>query len=358
MLGSWGRLMRVDSSAVGSVAAPAGDELGPEAGAQLASRCRESRYTSRTARAIGLSTYTGTSGMAAAPELAQGVQHEPVRSTANAGMTTEPPRATVRVMASASSSWSGSCGGWLRSPYVDSTTTARAAGGVARGSRTGWAGRPRSPENSTVVSAVVRWALAAAEDVPGAHQHEGALAAEGDRGGVRGLVEEPHGPLHVTPAVERHRWVVLGVAARARVRRLLLEQVRAVAQDDRREVGRSARAPDGAVESLSYQRRQVAEVVEVGVGEHHLVDGVGPDREGLPVEAPPLPFALVEAAVHEGAPAGVLHQGPAPGDRARRAEERQHGAHRWFPPSASPAPMVGSLRWPHGPGRERDRTGD
>ena len=66
-----------------------------------------------------------------------------VRSTAKAGISTLPPRSTVRRMASARIDGSGV--GCRRSPYVDSTTIVSTRGGSAGGRSSGWWRRPRSP---------------------------------------------------------------------------------------------------------------------------------------------------------------------------------------------------------------------
>ncbi len=88
--------------------------------------------------AIGLSTQTGTSGIA--PDSARSAMASrtiSVRSTAKAGTTTLPPRRMVRRIASAMTRCSGSTSGCVRSPYVDSTTTVRAAGGSGPGQQDG-----------------------------------------------------------------------------------------------------------------------------------------------------------------------------------------------------------------------------
>lgn len=72
--------------------------------------------------AIGLSTHNGTGGIRpSARSFTSRCNSSCTRPTANAGTNTTPPRAAVRPTTSIRAA-SGSVVGWVRSPYVDSTT--------------------------------------------------------------------------------------------------------------------------------------------------------------------------------------------------------------------------------------------
>ena len=71
-----------------------------------------------------------------------------MRSTANAGMSTEPPRSIVVVTTSASRS-AAPASSWRRFPYVDSTRSVSTDGGGSGATSNGCVGRPRSPLNPT-----------------------------------------------------------------------------------------------------------------------------------------------------------------------------------------------------------------
>ena len=200
-----------------------------------------------------------------------------VRSTANAGTSTLPPRSIVRRTASASRCGSGT--GCRRSPYVDSTTIVSAAGGSAGGRSSGWWRRPRSPLKSTRCPSTVSVHRRRAEDVPGRPQPQDDAPGDGHVLVERHRLEQRQGALDVVGVVQREGGTVLGEAASVGVRRVLLLEVGAVAEHDRGELGGLRGAADRPAEALPDQARQVAGVVEVGVGQHHLVDG-GAGRRG------------------------------------------------------------------------------
>ena len=99
-------------------------------------RSRAARYTFNAARAIGLSTMTGTMGIAPLRSSCwMAWMTNSVRSTANAGMMMVPLRSTVRQIADANESRPMSL--WLRSPYVDSINNTSQSGRGAGGSSSG-----------------------------------------------------------------------------------------------------------------------------------------------------------------------------------------------------------------------------
>ena len=62
---------------------------------------------------------------------------------------------------------------------------------------------------------------------------------------------------------------------------------------------RRGRAIDPPAKTLPRQQRQVAAVIDVGVGEHDGIDRLGRDRQRLPIAQPQLLKALEQAAVHQ-----------------------------------------------------------
>ena len=164
-----------------------------------------------------------------------------------------------------------------------------------------------------------------AEDVPGGAQPQRDPA--GDRHVLveRDRLEQRQRALDVVGVVQREGGSVLGEAGLVGVRRVLLLEVGAVAQHDRRELGGLGRAPDRPAEALLDQPREVAGVVEVRVGEHDLVDGGGVHGELVPVAPPQRGRALVEPGVDQHPGARALHEEAAAGDGARGAEEGEGG---------------------------------
>ena len=123
--------------------------------------------------------------------------------------------------------------------------------------------------------------------------------------------------------VERQRRIVLAVALPVRVLGLFLLEVAAVGEHDRREVPGSRRRVHRTAVAEPVQPRQVAAVIDVGVGEHDGVDRVGRHREVLPVRQPKFLAALEHAAVDEDTCVLGLEQSLAARHRLGAAEERQ-----------------------------------
>ena len=133
-------------------------------------------------------------------------------------------------------------------------------------------------------------------------------------------VERPDG---VGLGVEREGRGVLGVAPPVGPCRLLLVEVAGVGQHDAGQLGRAGRAPHRSPEAVAHEGRQVAAVVDVGVGEHDRVDAGRRDGEALPVALPQLLQALEEAAVDEHPTGGRVEQEAGAGDGAGGPEEAQ-----------------------------------
>lgn len=140
---------------------------------------------------------------------------------------------------------------------------------------------------------------------------------EGDR---RELLERA---LRILPRVERQRRAVLRPAVAVRMLRLLLLQVGAVGQQDAAELVGRCGAADAAAEAAAHQQRQVAAVVDVGVGEQDRVQRCGRHRQRRPVAKPQLLEALEEPAIDQQRGSCPLHQVLRAGHRPRGAEELQ-----------------------------------
>ncbi|MPM75061.1 hypothetical protein SDC9_122052 [bioreactor metagenome] len=134
--------------------------------------------------------------------------------------------------------------------------------------------------------------------------------------------------LHVLLGVERQHRLVLGVAVQRRVLGVALLEVGRVPQDDLGECRRALGRPDVPGEPVLDQPRQVAAVVHVGVGEHHVVDVGRIHREGGPVHRAPVLLALVHPRVDEDAPPADGEEELRAGHGAGRAEEGEgRGSH-------------------------------
>ncbi len=243
-------------------------------------------YTRIAARAIGLSTWIGATGMRCwSCSVRSAFSRTSVRSTAKAGMTTVPPRFRVRVIAAAIVSIWDSTSSCSRSPYVDSITIASASSGGCGGARQRVvpAAEVAAEHDGAPVGLVRDRHDRRAEDVPGVVELRGHA---GDRVEVD---LELHGSQHrdralgVVDVVQGLGLRVPGEALLARPRGVLVLQLRAVAQDDRDELGAVGRAVHRSVEAVTHERGEVAAVVQVGVGEHDAGDRRGITREGIPV---------------------------------------------------------------------------
>ena len=107
---------------------------------------------------------------------------------------------------------------------------------------------------------------------------------------------------------------------------LFLLQVTGVGQQDGAQFRRGRRAVDRAGEALSCQQRQVAAVVQMGVGEDDGVDVGRWHWQGRPVAQAQRLVALEQAAIDQQALAAVGHQIFGAGDRVGRTEKLElHG---------------------------------
>ena len=165
------------------------------------------------------------------------------------------------------------------------------------------------------------------------HAHEGGAqdvarrspgdpqGADGDDGGPRHRLQLTQRGPGLLLGVERLCRIMPGEAVLVGVARVLFLQVARVGQEQAQQVAGGLGRVHGALEALASQPRQVAGVVDVGVGEHHRVQGRGLDRQGGPVALAQGLEALEQAAVDQDAGVAGLDQGLAAGDRARSAQE-------------------------------------
>jgi tetratricopeptide (TPR) repeat protein len=132
-------------------------------------------------------------------------------------------------------------------------------------------------------------------------------------------------PRGVGFGVQRLGRVVLGEAVPIGVVGLLLLEPGRVGEHDLAELRGAVGHEHRAREPLAREHRHVPDVVEMGMGDDDGVDRRRIDRKRLAVAEPEALDALEQPGVDQHArPAGV-EQELAAGDRAGRAQERQHG---------------------------------
>jgi hypothetical protein len=121
--------------------------------------------------------------------------------------------------------------------------------------------------------------------------------------------------------VEGQRGTIPRRARLVPIPRLLLVEMAGVQQQDSQEVLGSVSRYDVAAVALPRERRQVAAVVDVGVGQQDLANRARLDRQRLPVPHAQLFEALEQPAVYERRPAVDVHGELRAGHRAGGAEE-------------------------------------
>ena len=106
--------------------------------------------------------------------------------------------------------------------------------------------------------------------------------------------------------------------------RVGLLDVGAVGEHDLQQIGGEAGGPDRAGKALLHQHGHPAAVVDVGVGDEHIVNGVGGEGQLPVVDLVP---ALLEAAVDQNSFSVDLQAVAAAGDALVRAEKAElHGS--------------------------------
>ena len=151
-----------------------------------------------------------------------------------------------------------------------------------------------------------------AQKVPGVGEGDFHPLAEGKGLAVPAGVDVAPDPLGVLHGVEGlHEGAARPLVLAVEVLRVGLLDVGAVHQHDLHEVGGQAGGPNLPLEPLPHQQGQAARVVDVGVGDQDIVDGIGSEGQLLPVHLIP---ALLEAAVHQDALSVDLQTVAASGD--------------------------------------------
>ena len=120
--------------------------------------------------------------------------------------------------------------------------------------------------------------------------------------------------------VERQRGRVLRRPASVVVRGVLFLEVAGVRKHDSREVRGPSRRGDSPPEAVLDEPGQVADMVDVGVGQRDGVDPRGVDGQRIPVPEAQVLQSLVEPAVDEEPASVHLDQELRAGDRPRRAQ--------------------------------------
>ena len=133
-----------------------------------------------------------------------------------------------------------------------------------------------------------------------------------------------HGFLHVRQGVEGfHRLFAGALVALGLPGGVALLNVGGVPQHDGQQVGGQTGAIDVAGKALLGQQGNAAGVVDVGVSDDDVVD-----FRWVKVQCPVIDLVptLLQAAVHQNAPAAAFHAVTASGDRLCRAEKGEfHG---------------------------------
>ncbi len=134
---------------------------------------------------------------------------------------------------------------------------------------------------------------------------------------------------HVLRIVERQRRVVLGETFAVGVLGVGFLIAGRIKEQDLREFGRGGRAVDRTAKARLYEARQVPDVVDVRVREHHRVDALLGERQILPIAEAQLFETLKEPAIDQHARVFGFQQILGTGDGFGGAVERdvEHG---WF----------------------------
>ena len=135
--------------------------------------------------------------------------------------------------------------------------------------------------------------------------------------------EQLHCVLCVVAVVERQRRVVLAGLVLVHERRIAFLQVGTVPEDDLGDRGGPLGADDGAGETVADQPRQIAGVIEVGMGEDDRVDRVRVDGQRGPVEFAQVLDPLEQTAVDQDPGVVGLQQVLGAGDGAGRPQAAQ-----------------------------------
>ena len=147
----------------------------------------------------------------------------------------------------------------------------------------------------------------------------------GDRAVIAKRLQLRDGPPCVGDRVERQRRVMARVAVAIGLTGVFLLQMRGVGQHQPSQIERPGRAEHPPAEALRHQSGQVADVVQVRVGQDEGVDVPGGHRQVGPVAQAEFLVALKQSGVDQHLMRSGIHEVFRTGDRLRRAEEGQGG---------------------------------
>lgn len=137
--------------------------------------------------------------------------------------------------------------------------------------------------------------------------------------------ELAHGGQGLLSCVERLGGIMFGVALQVGESRFFLLKMTAVGKNDLGQSLRALRAVDRTPEPDPGESRQVAAVVDVGVGQHDGIHRFRGHRERCPVLKAQVLDALEKTAVDENAAIRCVEESLASGDRAGPSQECQYG---------------------------------
>lgn len=139
--------------------------------------------------------------------------------------------------------------------------------------------------------------------------------------------EELKRTFRIANAVERQGGLVLRESLAVGVFGILLLQIAAVFKDQLGHIARGLGCEDAAAKAVAHQLRQIAGMVEMGMGQHDGVDAGGLDRQGLPIQLAQVLEALEQATVDQDALSIMSQEMFRASDGAGTAQrgQRKHG---------------------------------
>src|SRR3546814_7580762 len=89
---------------------------------------------------------------------------------------------------------------------------------------------------------------------------------------------------------------------------VLLVEISAILENERRHVARRRGRVDATPKAVTHEARQIARVIEMGLGENDCIAAGGRDRQRFPIASTQIFHALTNAAIVQDALAVVLAQ--------------------------------------------------